>query len=155
MALILDALLAEPKPYKRGFAMKLEGGCYCGEVRYVTEGDPAMKAQCHCRECQYITGGSPNVFMAMPRAGFEYTQGEPKPFARSDLDKPVTREFCATCGTHLVTLTPRLPDLVIVKVGGLDDPSVYGTPDVAIFTCDQQEYHRIPEGIPSFDKRPG
>jgi hypothetical protein len=41
--------------------MKLEGGCYCGNVRYVAEGDPMMKAQCHCRECQYITGGSPNM----------------------------------------------------------------------------------------------
>jgi hypothetical protein len=42
-------------------AMKPEGGCYCGAVRYVAEGDPVMRAQCHCRECQYITGGAPNM----------------------------------------------------------------------------------------------
>ena len=50
--------------------MKLEGGCYCGGLRYAAEGEPMMKAQCHCRECQHITGGSPNVFMAMPIPGF-------------------------------------------------------------------------------------
>ena len=38
--------------------MKLEGGCYCGSVLYVAEGEPMMKAQCHCRECQHLTGGA-------------------------------------------------------------------------------------------------
>ena len=45
--------------------MTLEGGCYCGAVRYQAEGRPQLKAQCHCRECQYITGGSPNMFLLM------------------------------------------------------------------------------------------
>jgi hypothetical protein len=89
--------------------MKLEGGCYCGSVRYVAEGEPMMKAQCHCRECQYITGGSPNMFVLMSPDGFSYTKGTPKRFARSDLEKPVTREFCAECGTHLVTRPTAVP----------------------------------------------
>ena len=60
--------------------MKLEGGCYCGKVRYAAEGQPMLKAQCHCRECQYISGGSPNVFMLMPPEGFSYVRGVPKQF---------------------------------------------------------------------------
>jgi hypothetical protein len=93
--------------------MKLEGGCYCGEVRYKAEGKPMMKAQCHCRECQYISGGSPNVFVLMPLDGFSYTKGTPKKFKRSDLEHAVTREFCAECGTHLVTRPLGLPALVL------------------------------------------
>jgi hypothetical protein len=132
--------------------MKLEGGCYCGAVRYVAEGEPRMKAQCHCRECQYITGGAPNMFMAMPPDGFKYTKGAPKQFARGDLEKPVTREFCPECGTHLVT-RPNFP-IVVVKVGTLDDPALFGAPQAAIYTCDQQPYHVIPEGLPSFERLP-
>src|SRR5437899_2748950 len=90
-------------PAARECVTKLEGGCYCGRIRYGAEGKPMMKAQCHCRECQYISGGSTNLFLIMPIAGFKYTQGTPKQFTRTDLERAVTREFCAECGTHMVT----------------------------------------------------
>jgi len=77
--------------------MMLKGGCYCGSVRYVAEGEPAMRAQCHCRECQYITGGGPNYFMVVPPDGFRIEKGEPKRFTRSDIENPVTRLFCPEC----------------------------------------------------------
>ena len=134
--------------------MRLEGGCYCKSVRYAAEGEPMMKAQCHCRECQYMTGGSPNVFVAMPVDGFAYTQGAPKSFTRTDLPRAVTREFCPDCGTHLATRPPGFP-AVIVKVGTLDDPGLYGDPTVAIFTIDKQSFHQIPDGLPSFERMPG
>jgi hypothetical protein len=133
--------------------MKLTGGCYCGALRYVAEGEPMMQAQCHCRECQYITGGSPNVFIAMPVAGFAYTKGEPRAFTRTDIERPVTREFCGNCGTHIVTRPQGFP-AVIVKVGSLDDPSVF-TPGVAIYTIDKQPFHTIAEGLPAFERLPG
>ena len=133
--------------------MKLEGRCYCGNIRYVAEGDPMLQAQCHCRECQYITGGAPNTFIVMPLAGHKYTQGTPKAFTRSDLERAVTREFCPDCGTHLATKPPGRP-VVVVKVGTLDDPTQY-TPQMAIFTIDKQPFHQIPEGMKSFERRPG
>jgi hypothetical protein len=133
--------------------MKLEGGCYCGAVRYVAEGEPIIKAQCHCRECQYITGGSPNMFIAMPPDGFGYTKGAPKQFARNDLEKPVTRDFCPECGTHMMNRAQTVP-AVVIKVGTLDDPSLFGQPQLAIFTIDKQDFHHIPEGLPAFERRP-
>ncbi len=132
--------------------MKFEGGCYCGKVRYVAEGEPMLKAQCHCRECQYIAGGAPNMFMLMKPEEFKYTKGTPRQFARSDLDKPVTREFCPDCGTHMVT-RPQRP-VVVIKVGTLDDPKLFGGPNMAIYTVDKQPFHQIPEGIPTFERLP-
>ena len=132
--------------------MKFEGGCYCGNVRYEADGEPMMKAQCHCRECQYIAGGAPNLFMIMKPDEFRYTKGAPKQFARGDLEQPVTREFCPDCGTHLVT-RPQRP-VVVVKVGTLDDPKLFGGPQAAIYTIDQQPFHQIPEGIPTFERLP-
>jgi hypothetical protein len=133
--------------------MKLEGGCYCGKVRYVAEGEPMRKGQCHCRECQFITGGAPNMFVVMPSAGFAYTKGAPKQFTRGDLETPVTREFCPDCGTHMATRPPGRP-VIVVKVGTLDDPKLYGGPQMAIFTIDKQPFHQVPEGLPTFERMP-
>jgi hypothetical protein len=135
--------------------MKLEGGCYCGEIRYQAEGDPAFKGQCHCRECQYISGGHPSVIIGMPEAGFAYTKGAPKEYRRGDLESPVTREFCGECGTHLVSKAPSLPGTALIKVGTLDDPGVFEQPQMAIFTIDKQSFHTVPEGIPTFERVPG
>lgn len=134
--------------------MALEGGCYCGALRYRITADPIFKAQCHCRECQYISGGSPNVVMGVPEAGFEYTKGSPKQFERADLESPVIREFCADCGTHILANPPALPGAFVLKVGTLDDPSVFGSPQMAIYTVDRQSFHHIPEGVAAFERTP-
>ena len=135
--------------------MGIEGGCYCGALRFSVEGAPLFKGQCHCRECQYISGGHPNAVMGMPAASFQYTKGEPKLFKRSDLPNPVTREFCALCGTHILARSSGLPGAVLLKVGTFDDPSVYGAPQMVIFTIDKQTFHHVPEGVMTFERAPG
>lgn len=135
--------------------MKITGRCYCGALRYEAEGEPLFRGQCHCRECQYISGGHPNVVVGMPESGFAYRQGSPRQFRRSDLDQPVTREFCAECGTHILTRTPGLPGAVLIKVGTLDDPRVFTGPQMVIYTIDKQPFHHIPEGVPTFERVPG
>jgi len=135
--------------------MEVEGGCYCGAVRYRAKGDPLFKGQCHCRECQYVSGGSANVVLGMPATGFTYTRGAPRTFRRGDLENPVAREFCAECGTHLLSRAPALPGAVLIKVGTLDDPSVFGMPQMAIYTSEMQSFHHVPEGTQAFPRTPG
>ena len=134
--------------------MKLEGGCYCGAVRYEAEGEPRLKGECYCRPCQHFSGGGPNLYMLMEPGGFRWTRGEPKRFARPDLENAVTREFCGDCGTQLATRRPGL-DFVIVKVGTLDDPAAFGGATVAICTAEKQPFHHLAEGVRAFEGMPG
>jgi hypothetical protein len=131
----------------------LEGGCYCGRVRYEAAGEPALRAQCHCRPCQYFSGGAANMFMLMPPEGFRYTKGEPRQFKRDDLENAVTREFCGECGTQLLTRRPGL-HAIILKAGTLDDPSQFGVSQMAINTKDRQAFNCIAEGLPAFEGLP-
>lgn len=135
--------------------MTEKGRCYCGSVRYEISVAPVVNAQCHCRECQYISGGSPNVCLGVPESGFRYTAGTPKSFRRADLPAPVTRYFCGECGTHLAAHAPAVPGIVIVKRGTLDSPAAFGHPQVAIFMCDAQPFHHVPENVQAFERVPG
>ena len=97
--------------------------------------------------CQ--TSLAPPLSLARPAPSPD--EGAPKQFSRKDLEKPVTREFCAECGTHMVT-RPQRP-IVVVKVGTLDNPAQI-KPQIAIYTVDKQPFHHIPEGMPSFERLP-
>lgn len=133
---------------------KVEGGCYCKAIRYEITAEPMLNLQCHCRECQYISGGNANVCMVIPDAGFRYTKGKPKQFARKDLPAPVTREFCGECGTPLLSRAAAIPNTAVVKRGTFDDPKAFGGPQIAIFTVDRQPWQHVPEGMPMFERMP-
>lgn len=53
----------------------------------------------------------------------------------------------------MTTRRPGLP-AVILKVGTLDDPTQFGTPQMAIYTVDKQAFHHIPHGLPAFEGLP-
>ena len=134
--------------------MKITGGCYCGAVSYEIDGEPQASLQCHCRECQYISGGFPAALMLFSLESFRLTSGQMKQFSRSDLERPVTRHFCENCGTGVASETPNRPGSIVIKAGTFDDPSIF-KPAVAIYTCDKQAYHHVPDDMTVFDKRPG
>lgn len=137
--------------------MKATGRCHCGalqyELQYEAEGEPLFRG--HCRECQYTTSGGVDSVMAMPADGFRFTRGSPSTFKRPDPENGVTRNFYGNCGTRILTEAPALPGAVILRVGRVDDPSACEGPQTALYSCDAQPWHRIPEGVPAFDHAPG
>ncbi len=132
---------------------KQTGKCYCGALKYEVVDAPIMKGLCYCNACQIVAGGSPQTFVIQPKVGFRYTHGDPKKFTRPDLPQPVTRDFCGTCGTHIATHRQGA-EIVVIKVGTLDDPDSFGTPTVAIFAEDIREFHSVPEGLHVFQQLP-
>lgn len=129
------------------------GGCYCGALRYEITAKPVFKAQCHCRACQHFAGGAANLFMAVPAQGFRYTKGRAQSYRKADKAAVALREFCSCCGVQVASRRDGL-DLVMVKVGTLDDPAAYKGPKAAIYVAEKQEFHFIPEKLPSFEGFP-
>ena len=130
----------------------MKGGCRCGAIRYEVSGEPVGSLLCHCRDCQYAAGGGPAHDMAMPRQSVTVIKGEPRAYwSTADSGKRVGRLFCATCGTPLLTELEGFPDLRIVAVGSLDDPSVF-KPRASIWTSSAQPWSHIDPALPKFEK---
>jgi hypothetical protein len=138
-----------------GVKMTLAGGCYCGALRYEITGEIPMRALCLCKTCQKISGGAGNLFIGIEANAFRYTQGEPHRFTREDADSTPIREFCSECGVHIAARSPRLPDGVVVKVGTLDDPSVFEGPTMVFWAQEKQNYHIVPDGVETYATLPG
>ena len=130
--------------------MNVTGGCHCGAIRYEVNGDPMVHTLCHCADCRRHAGAPMVGWTMYARAAVKVVRGQPKIYQSSEHGR---RHFCADCGTHLTTRRPGLP-AVILKVGTLDDPALFGTPQMAIYTVDKQAFHHIPDGLPAFERLP-
>jgi len=127
-------------------AASREGGCLCGALRYrVTRGAELCVYCCHCRDCQRLTSSAFALAMVVPAADFTLLEGEPGRIRRrADSGREVEGCFCSRCGSRLFDSFPEFPDILIVRIGGLDDPS--GLRPVAQFwTARKQDWVVLPQ----------
>ena len=97
----------------------LTGGCYCGAVRYETDGEPFHETICHCADCRRIVGAASVAWLTVSRSRFRFTGKDPASIRSS---ASVTRRFCGVCGTSLTYENDAVPDEVDVTTASLDDP---------------------------------
>ena len=97
----------------------LNGGCFCGRIRYEVTGTPFHETNCHCAICRGTTGAPAVAWFSIERSEFRFTEGEPTRFKST---RRGTRAFCPNCGTQLTFETEDFPTEVDVTISSLDDP---------------------------------
>jgi len=89
-------------PDREDAAMHVTGGCFCGQVRYEAEVDPAQVFICHCTDCQRHSGTAYGVVVAVPPGGFRLLRGSLKTFDKTaDSGRVRVLSFCPDCGTRI------------------------------------------------------
>lgn len=97
----------------------LEGGCFCGAVRYEAYGAPFNATLCHCSDCRRIAGAPTVAWFSVASQDFHFVKGEPRCFASSDR---AVRSFCGDCGTCLTFQSTASPGEIDVTTCSLDEP---------------------------------
>ena len=97
----------------------LEGGCFCGSVRYEIDKGSHLAINCHCTMCRKAHAAPYVTWLIVPAESFKYTAKQPR-LLQSSHDG--ARYFCPDCGTHVACVNDSHPEIIDVTVGSLDDP---------------------------------
>ena len=118
---------------------KLSGGCACGAIHYDCNADPVIMFNCHCRDCQRASGSAYAAIVVVPKAAVQI-HGELRYHKIvGGAGKAIERGFCPICGSHVTDKLERLPNILALQAGSLDDPSMY-RPMMDVFTSSAQPW---------------
>ena len=122
----------------------LSGGCLCGSVRYQVSGTPLHLCYCHCSSCRRAAGAPLVPWGTFARADFRLTRGH---LAEYHSTTPVTRGFCAACGTPLTYRHEARGGEIDVTLATLDEPARLA-PVMHVWVSEKLPWLLIADGLP-------
>jgi hypothetical protein len=130
----------------------LEGGCFCGFIRYRLETPPMFVHCCHCTDCQKQTGSAFAINALIERDRVTLLAGKPEAIEmKTDSGHPHDIYRCPNCKSAVWSDYSRRRVVVFVRVATLDQPSSL-VPDVHIFTRSKLAWVRLPNDARAFEE---
>ena len=127
---------------------ELDGGCWCGAVRYRVADQFRYASNCHCSRCRAATGSAFKPFAGIERDALTLLTEDDALLIVGSEDLNDTR--CATCGSLLFSVV-RDGAYVHVALGSLvDAPSI--RPTEHIFVGSKAPWFEITDDLPQFDE---
>jgi len=134
--------LAKSKP-----AHSRKASCACREFSIELAGDPQIVSACNCTQCQRRTGSAFGISAFFEKSQLIAVTGDKKVFERgSDSGRPLSLNFCPTCGTTLYWELEMLPHMMGVAVGCFADPS-FPAPSRAVWCETAHEWMKFPSSV--------
>lgn len=98
--------------------MKIDGGCYCGNITFVAEIDPDKVGICHCTDCQHLTGSAYRVNVRVEKDKISFSGGKPKTYTKTaESGAKRVHAFCPKCGTPVYSTTVTEQKAFGLRVG--------------------------------------
>jgi hypothetical protein len=126
----------------------LQGGCFCGRIRYEVTGVPFHETNCHCSICRRTTGAPFVPWFSIRRSDFRCTSGSLSRFRSST---KATRGFCAHCGTQLTFEDDGYPGEIDVTTCSLDQPDA-APPRDHTHISSKLRWIVLSDGLPQFSQ---
>jgi hypothetical protein len=129
----------------------IRGGCLCQALRYEIAADkPIAVRACWCRTCQYLGAGSGTVNAVFDKGAIAITGESVDYVSVADSGSVMHRKHCPRCGTPVFSEAEPRPNVIIVRVGTLDDPEI-ARPAMTIWTKSAPSWACFDPAIPSVE----
>ena len=136
--------------------MKLpaNGSCQCGNVNYEVTDEPLVTVACHCKDCQKLSTSAFSISMILNRSGFKILSGKLKSWERPTAAGGVAVcWFCPYCGNRIFHENPKMPNVIRLKPGTLEDTS-FLEPQAHVWTCREQQWLGRFADLPKLERQP-
>ena len=131
----------------------LEGGCFCGRIRYRVHAAIGQVCHCHCVNCRRASGGTFVTWVGVARDDLEWLSGTPRVYEHaSELAERVVRQFCGDCGSSLTWEIPE-SDSVDMAAATLDEPERV-VPTAHCFAPRQLSWLHLQDDLPRYRRGP-
>jgi len=124
----------------------VHGGCLCGAVRFAVTLPTMFCAHCHCTMCRRNHGAAFVTWFAVLRAQFELESGGDE-IERYQSSEHGSRSFCRRCGSSLMCVSNRHPDIVDIPLASMDGP-IDRCPESHIYFDDRADWTTVADDLP-------
>jgi hypothetical protein len=127
------------------------GGCLCGALRYVAEGEPKFAGHCYCGDCRKASGSGFIPFMGFSSSAVRFTGPTRQSIVKAANGNDAVRNFCPECGGLVFGGVVGQSESFTIYAGSLDDPSRFH-PTVAVFTQGRPDWAMILDGMTVYER---
>ena len=134
--------------------MSEKGGYLCGQYSYTFPREAVVSAHhCHCTDCQKMTGSGKATIIMVPTETLAST-GELKTYTVTGTDGGrVTRGFCPTCGSQVLSYLEGMDALKFIKAGTLEN-SDWVTIASSFWSSTARAWDPVRADAQAFEKNP-
>ncbi|MDX1692760.1 MAG: GFA family protein [Ketobacteraceae bacterium] len=127
------------------------GSCLCKAVQFRINSELEPIQICHCSQCRKAQGSAFVTNIPVREEDIEFTSGEDCiSFYESSPGKK--RCFCKICGSPVYSKTVKVPGVVRIRAGLLNEP-LKTKPLAHFYVADKANWYTITDELPQFDQQ--
>jgi hypothetical protein len=122
----------------------MEGGCFCGKIRFTSQIEPISVVNCHCDNCKKSVGAPYVTWAVFDKDSIIFNISPPN----HTTNNRAVRTYCDKCGSSISYWHPNRKGKIDITIGCLDEPDKY-PPNKNIWTKKRlswiEDFSNIPD----------